>query len=931
MTVAARFDLAPTQAATELRLLQAERAVPVAAWALSGHPGADVCQQWLVDGAATESGDVLLVEHAALARLSAAEAARIGLPPATQLRAVVEGDGVMVRPGFTLLLRWTRPGGQNAPGLERVGAWLREPAGWRRMPETLFAVAEAVAAHEMAQDEATRMSALASLRRALPAAALAGVAEANGLIGSVTIVEADALSLATVGEGDAIKIVPILHGMGDTGAGPQLSEDQQRLFGERQFHGWPTARPVYSLPGGTFVTVSPPLRQALDVVRRVASASPEERRAFLREPRPAIRAAIGDEAASALIDRLVIETPEWSERVIGLGLWQKRVLPWIALAGNDWFSDDPGTAPRGLTVGDQTLVLDAEAAQALHDEVADAIASGKPHVLAGDGALAIPATPETLEAIGALAPRPAGERPAFVIIRTNETERDIEAAFHARRGPELGRPGCLRTALKAHQHEGLLWLQRSWAAGSPGVLLADDMGLGKTLQSLAFLAWLRHGMAAGQIARRPLLIVAPTGLLHNWLAEHAAHLDPPRLGEPVIAYGAQLASLRLPDRSAGHLDQTKLQAADWVLTTFQTLRDHIVDFAQVHFAAVLMDEAQAVKTPAIRTTDAAKAVRADFRIAMTGTPVENRLSDLWCIVDGIAPGHLGELREFSRRYEGEAGQANLPELKRLIDRPLGGRPALMLRRLKEDKLPDLPERQDIVLQAPMGPFQRAAYAQAVALGRSQQGAGRVLEALQALRAASLHADLAAAEDDGALLAGSARLALALQVLDEVAGRGERALVFVESLQFMARLTGLLQRRYRMAAPPAIINGQVSGEARQARVDRFQNGPAGFDFMLISPRAGGVGLTLTRANHVLHLTRWWNPAVEDQASARAIRIGQTKPVSIYLLLATLPEGGASFDQNLHALLSRKRQLMRDALAPAQASQDELADMLRDTLA
>jgi SNF2 family DNA or RNA helicase len=337
-----------------------------------------------------------------------------------------------------------------------------------------------------------------------------------------------------------------------------------------------------------------------------------------------------------------------------------------------------------------------------------------------------------------------------------------------------------------------------------------------------------------------------------------------------------------------------------------------------------------VKTPGIRMTDAVKAMHADFRIAMTGTPVENRLADLWCIVDGVAPGHLGDLRRFSQTYEADDSLERLVELKTSLDSRIGRRPPLLLRRLKEDELPDLPTQEVIVSTAEMTGAQLAAYDEAVSLGRSDQGAGRVLEALQRLRAVSLHPDSDAAVDDDALVAGSARLQLALRALDEIAAKGERALVFVEDLGLMARLTGLLQRRYRLPAAPMTINGGVAGATRHSRVQRFQLGPPGFDLMLISPRAGGVGLTLTRANHVIHLTRWWNPAVEDQCTARVLRIGQSKTVAVHVLLATLPGGRVSFDQNLHALLDRKRRLMRDALLPSAAAPGELSAMLDDTV-
>jgi len=378
------------------------------------------------------------------------------------------------------------------------------------------------------------------------------------------------------------------------------------------------------------------------------------------------------------------------------------------------------------------------------------------------------------------------------------------------------------------------------------------------------------------------------------------------------------------------LNHAALQEADWVLTTYETLRDYDRDFGQIRFAAMLLDEAQKVKTPGIRLTDAAKGMNVDFRVALTGTPVENRLSDLWCIVDGVAAGHLRDLKWFSATYESNPTHDKLTQLKTSLDRPFGGRPPLLLRRMKQDRLPDLPPCEESILEAEMPPLQRQAYQQAVALARTDQGAGQVLKALQRLRAVSLHPGHDDTMADDVVIGASARLTLAIRVLDRVAERGERALLFVESQELMARLVGLLQRRYQMTKAPMTISGKVAGAARQARVDRFQNAPDGFDVMLLSPKAGGVGLTLTQANHVVHLEQWWNPAVEDQCTGRALRIGQLRPVTVYIPLAKLPGGLRSFDENLHALLTRKRALMRDALLPPEGTPDELATMLEDAL-
>jgi SNF2 family DNA or RNA helicase len=489
---------------------------------------------------------------------------------------------------------------------------------------------------------------------------------------------------------------------------------------------------------------------------------------------------------------------------------------------------------------------------------------------------------------------------------------------------------ALATEPKQQQLDGLVWLQKAWIEGLPGVLLADDMGLGKTLQGLAFLAWLRCGMQAGIVPREPVLIVAPTGLLANWQKEHQTHLAVPGLGECLAAFGQVLRVLRRGDANGQPgLDVAALRRADWVLTTYETLRDYDRDFGQVQFAAAIFDEAQKIKTPGIRLTDAAKGMNARFRIALTGTPVENRLSDLWCIIDTANPGCLGDLKTFSCEYEKNEDPERLARLRNKLDSTMGDRPPVMLRRLRRDHLPDLPTQHEKLHERVMPPPQAAAYAEAIAQAR-EGGRANLLTALQRLRAASLHPHSSAALDDDAFIAASARFISAFSVLDMVAAKGERALLFVDDLHVQARLTGLIQRRYRLAAAPMVINGTVAGPGRQARVERFQAAADGFDLMILSPRAGGVGLTLTRANHVIHLSRWWNPAVEDQCNGRALRIGQTRPVTVHIPVATLARG-RSFDQNLHSLLERKRRLMHEALLPPEATESERQQLLDQSLA
>lgn len=961
MTQLSAFAFTPGPRETEFRLLDARGApLSVDMWALEAPAalltGVDLLKRLEAAGAAIAAEAAMLVDNAAVAGLSAREAAPLGLPALATAVAHVATRGVITRADFGAELEWRRPTGQPIVGAARTGAFLLFGGGWSRLPDALFAVAEAVDALNAAgADEAARYAALAALREALPPAEASGEAQASGLAASMTIAVADAFSLDLEGEGEKTRLVPVLHRAGGDPDEPLLPEAAQTAFGGKHFNAFGTARPVYALGAGTYVVLTGPVRRALDVVRRTQSKPLAAKRALMSSPRALLREALGDEADDALIDSVFRETQAYSERVVGLGLWQKRVLPWVQISGQDWFGDGSEgggarkEAPSGLVVGDRRVQLAPEEAEDLRDRVERAIGAGEPSVAItiNDEEISVPASHETLAALqqldAARARANSKERerqetdpaavPEVLVIRPNEDEIEVEGIFVPRPAPKTPHPACLAATLKQHQEEGLSWLREAYRAGRPGVLLADDMGLGKTLQGLAFLAWLREGMKAGVVPRAPVAVVAPTGLLHNWKAEESRHLARPGLGRCLEAFGSGLAALKRPGPDGRQrLDSGVLGAADWVLTTYETLRDYDRDFGAVRFAAMLFDEAQKIKTPNTRLTDAAKAMRFDFGVALTGTPVENRLSDLWCVTDAVHPAFLGDLKTFSSDYERAPDPERLRRLKATLDKPSGGAPPFLLRRLKSERLPDLPLPEEIVSEAIMPVPQREAYEAALGEARAARGEpGAVLGALQRLRSISLHPDPAADGSDDVFIAASARCRIAFAMLDRIADAGERALIFVDDLAFQARLAGVIQRRYGLKAPPAIINGSVAGHARQARVDRFQEAAlTGFDSMILSPRAGGVGLTLTAANHAIHLSRWWNPAVEDQCTGRVLRIGQTRPVFVHLPLAVLSEGRPSFDRNLDALIRRKRRLFQDAFMPPEATLDERDELFQTTV-
>lgn len=954
MTIELAF--APITVGTEFKLLEGGAAQPVDYWAISAPrallPAIDLLNRFVAEDRALADGDFVLVEHAAIAGLSAAEAAALRLPPLSEAVARVATSGIVVRPDFAATLQWRRSTGNAIVGAERIGAWLRIGDRMGRLSSALFAIAEAVDAVGAAgEDPAARLIAIGRLQELLPAATQDGSASIGGLLPAIDIIQSDAFSLDLVGEGATMRLVPILHRAGD--AEPLLAPDLQAAFGDDQFNRFSSVRSVYTLPGNRLLVLAPALRRALGEVRRRQSATVAVKRALMAAPRAVLRSALEAASDPTLVDQVetvFVETPAYSDRVTGLGIWTPRVVPWIQRVGTDWFGPNAPAgreAPGGLVVGTRTLDLNSEEAETLRMQIEDAIGRGEPAVVwapQGEPPVVVPATNETRQALTQLldqraAARPRADntqeplqaaQPESLIILTNEGEIEHSQDFVPRSGPEVGLPRILATTPKPHQREGIEWLQMCWLKGRPGVLLADDMGLGKTLQGLAFLAWLRESMDAGTIAKAPILIVAPTGLLANWQAEHDRHLREDGLGECVQAYGPGLRSLlRLATDGVPSLDLARLRGADWVLTTYETLRDYDRDFGSVKFAVLLADEAQKVKTPGARVTDAIKGMNADFRIALTGTPVENRLADLWCIVDGVHSGWLGDLKAFSRRYEAGTDMGPLRDLKALLEGPFGGAPRLLLRRMKEDELPDLPKAEFHVHEVAMPAAQAQAYDALIANVMADARKGAVLEGLQRLRLIALHPDPQMGGSDTEFIADSARLRVCFDALDRVAAGGERALIFLDSLDLQARLAGIIQRRYGLPAPPAIISGEVAGHRRQQRVDRFQAAPQGFDAMILSPRAGGVGLTLTRANHVIHLARWWNPAVEDQCTGRALRIGQSRTVHVHLPIGTLADGRRSFDQNLHDLLERKRLLMREALLPGGFDENDQRELLEST--
>jgi superfamily II DNA or RNA helicase len=932
--------------------------------------------------------DQVRLRPAFVASLDATAASDLRLPAATPLALDLKPVGRIDQDDFRIESRWVEPGGRPVRATA-TGALLASVGGVRRLPEPLWSLHRIASELAAPVDKTERFRALAELRRLWPDDPRAAI-ESDAYLRDLRVHYASSLSLKLRAlTPTRTDFDPVLFGgravqeageegrMVDEDFDNVLTPASQRLFAEDRFRREAEARPVYVLRDGEYIFIDPALRAPLNAVRKLQDRPESERRAFVLNPRRVLREALGEDSPqSAGLDDLFVETEQFSARVAGVDVWRAPVLPWLAPASdNRWLPER-----FGLRIGDEYFVLPPENVGPLLDKVQGAVDAGHP-TAATEGLLAsatpggaappheIPANEQVIAALGGLkpfVPDPGGpggfseDPPApaqealkgklFLVVRENFDEVEFapfyrQAEVEPAPQPPVSTPKRLRTPLKPHQSGGLEWLVRCLSARRPGALLADDMGLGKTLQAIALMAWIQEEAAAGRRPTAPFLIVAPTGLLGTWRDEVVKHVDVPRLGPLVPAFGGDLRALREEGGFASkdiESGKAALRAEAWrdagiVLTTYETMRDYHFSFARTRFDLVIYDEIQKLKNPASQLTRAAKALNATFTLGMTGTPVENRLQDLWSIMDVIAPGLLGSSRDFEKRYPPTDSTA-LAHLKAQLTEPRDGLPPYMLRRLKSDELEGLPAKHIHPLQKDMPPAQADAYREIVVRAAASAAAGTVgkggmLKTLAAMRGVSLHPldPRQAPSDLDAYAADSARLCETLSVLEAIAGKNEKALIFLEDLAMQERLAGLIEAHFKLPSAPMRINGAVPGPKRQAIVERFQGNRGRFDVMILSPKAGGVGLTLTSANHVIHLSRWWNPAVEDQATDRVFRIGQTRDVHVYLPLAVHPDTAirdSSFDLRLNSLMDRKRQLTQDLFLPPDLADAELSELFRE---
>jgi len=684
----------------------------------------------------------------------------------------------------------------------------------------------------------------------------------------------------------------------------------------------------------------------------------------------------------------VYELAGYSERIEGIGRAKAIYVPVFQKPAPLEGKEDEGWLPGDLTpmvrvtlqgVEDQVLIpLTKQWVADFEKQVQEAEAASAPEVVNGTLPTAIPTgharalvdgfngmlgAQDRVRGDGVSKTKEKKNSKETLLVKTNFTgvdyKEDRRASLALPSNIKEVLPRSLRPdiGLKKHQLHGIAWFQ-NLVSKAPyecrGALLADDMGLGKTLQLLCVLAWYYEKTPEG----KPAVIFAPKSLLDNW-ANESKKFFTPSFPELLVLYGDELKARKQPlaliDAQLAAKGIVELLKPNWtgtakiIITTYEVLTSFEFSFARQAFAFVICDEAQRIKTPGTVVTLAAKKLKADFRIACTGTPVENSLADLWCLFDFVQPGLLGFLEEFGKTYRRpiECGtedlQAALARLQELIA-------PQTLRRTKADIAEELPKKffawkeasstriqfkEQLLtpdrLEISITEHQRILY-----LGGLKKLQDATKESDGRKRAqlsfGALHLMKAVCAEPYCLpgtkflidkrgkdahLGNSPKLSWMLSRLAEIKILGQKAIIFTELREAQAALYYFLREEFGLK--PIVINGDSQG--RQASIDRF-SATQGFDVIILSTLAAGAGLNVTAANHVFHFTRAWNPAKESQATDRAYRIGQE--LDVYVYCPTVVADFPTFEFRLDALLKKKA-----GLAGSTLDTDAMTEMLNGT--
>ncbi|MBD1940598.1 DEAD/DEAH box helicase [Microcoleus sp. FACHB-68] len=515
---------------------------------------------------------------------------------------------------------------------------------------------------------------------------------------------------------------------------------------------------------------------------------------------------------------------------------------------------------------------------------------------------------------------------------------ELFANLTTNRAPEaIATPESFRGELRPYQSLGAGWLAflEQWGLGA---CLADDMGLGKTVQTIAFLLHLQEQDAL----ESPVLLVCPTSVLGNW--EREVKKFGPTL-KVMVHHGDK--------RAKGKAFASAVNGKNLVITSYPLVYRDAKDLQSVSWQGVVLDEAQNIKNSEAKQSQAVRQLETQFRIALTGTPVENRLQELWSILDFLNPGYLGQRNFFQRRFaipiEKYGDTSSLQTLRSLVQ-------PFILRRLKTDRtiIQDLPEKQEMTVFCGLSAEQASLYQKLVDESLAEiesaegiQRHGMILALLVKLKQVCNHPVLFTGKPEkskgkssseggktaklatNAGLAGistqqSGKLLRLQEMLEEVLAEGDRALIFTQFAEWGKLLKPHLEKQFGREV--LFLYGSTGKQQREEMIDRFQHDPQGPRIMILSLKAGGTGLNLTRANHVFHYDRWWNPAVENQATDRVFRIGQTRNVQVHKFVCN-----GTLEEKIHDIIESKKALADQVVGEGEQWLTQMdTDQLRNLL-
>ncbi|MCW6037480.1 DEAD/DEAH box helicase [Spirulina subsalsa FACHB-351] len=471
-------------------------------------------------------------------------------------------------------------------------------------------------------------------------------------------------------------------------------------------------------------------------------------------------------------------------------------------------------------------------------------------------------------------------------------------------------PEGFKGELRPYQARGVGWLRflERWGLGA---CLADDMGLGKTIETIAFLLSLKQDNRLNN----PTLLVCPTSVLGNW--ERELRKFAPTLSV-LVHHGDK--------RDKGKTFVKAAQKKELVITSYSLVYRDLQTLETLQWEGVILDEAQNIKNAQAKQSQAVRSLSANFRIALTGTPVENRLTELWSILEFLNPGFLGTKQFFQHRFaipiEKYGDRDSLSSLRSLVQ-------PFILRRLKTDKaiIQDLPDKQEMNVFCGLSSEQGTLYQQlvdeslmAIEEAEGIQRHGLILTLLLKLKQVCNHPSLLLKEKSLGRGDRSGKVLRLQEMLEEVIAEGDRALIFTQFAEWGKLLQPYLE--YKLNTDVLFLYGSTKREQREIMVDRFQNDSDGPQILILSLKAGGTGLNLTRANHVFHVDRWWNPAVENQATDRAFRIGQKRNVQVHKFVCT-----GTLEEKINDIIESKKQLAEQTV---DAGEQWLTEMNTDQL-